>query len=268
MKGLTYTSSWGVMREGFSEFTYGFALTNEIISVNPVLSVPIFPSLVEEGRGAGYDVRLDRPGRPLFIQFKLSRLVRGRRAIEFQNNEFYAPFYRMSFRARSRSRQHDLLLDLEQQNKGGVYYFAPAFHNLAKLNECFERRTVSQNSRRVRPSDVNIPDDRQEHWLSFQTATGGDVYVHSEEGRKVEMDERPFAIVLAEQREMLSPERPLEYELETLLSWFQEMDLLRRTRELGPLETSRHLLLAHVAEAAQLVLGATLFIIQERDRKR
>lgn len=59
----------------FSEFTYGFALVNELVSNKPrTVNVPVFPSLIMEGQtGGGYDVYLDRPGRPMFLQFKLAR---------------------------------------------------------------------------------------------------------------------------------------------------------------------------------------------------
>ena len=129
----------------------------------------------------------------------------------------------------------------------------------------FERRTVARYSRRVRPSEVDIPDDRQEHWLSFQRAQGGDVDVHSEEGRKVELDERPLSEVLEEQQRLRDLERPLEYDVRSLLDWFQEMGLPDRWTRLEPLESARGLLLAHLAEAAQLTLGATLFILQKRE---
>lgn len=256
---------WRLGQEAFSEFTYGFALTNEFVSMNPPVSVPIFPSLIEEGRGAGYDVRLDLPGKPLFIQFKLSRLIRGRRAVEFQRNEFYAPFYRMTFRARARSRQHDLLVELERQNNGGVFYVAPAFHMLAQLSNHYERRTVAKNSRRVMPSEVNIPDDRQEHWLSFQRAQGGDVYIHSEGGEKIELDERPFSEVLAEQFKLVDQGKPLEATIQSILSWFRQAEVPQRVRLRPEAEAEGRMgQLARLAETAQLALGATLFILQER----
>ena len=256
---------WRLGQEGFSEFTYGFALTNELLSMCPPLSVPIFPSLIEEGRGAGYDVRMDLPGKPLFIQFKLSRLIRGRRAVEFQDNEFYAPFYRMAFRSRFRSRQHDLLMDLEQQNGGGVYYIAPAFHMLAQLNNYFEARTIAINSRSVRPSEVNVPDDRQEHWLSFQRAQGGDAYVHSEEGRKIELDERPFSIVLAEQIGLIDRRRTLAEALQIISAWFSEMEITTAARLAEHRGDARMATLMHLAEAAQMFLGTTLLVLQERE---
>jgi hypothetical protein len=48
-----------------SEFSYGFALTQELISAAdpPVRAAPILPSLIKEGRTAGgYDAHLDIPG--------------------------------------------------------------------------------------------------------------------------------------------------------------------------------------------------------------
>ena len=64
------------MTPEFSEFTYGFALTNEILSWESLRTVPIFPSLIEEGKkGGGYDVRIDIPAVPLFLQFKRARVL-------------------------------------------------------------------------------------------------------------------------------------------------------------------------------------------------
>ena len=65
----------------FSEFSYGYCLTEDLIVGQGTLltAAPVFPSLVEEGQpGFGYDVRLNRPGTPLFLQFKLvHQMVRG-----------------------------------------------------------------------------------------------------------------------------------------------------------------------------------------------
>jgi len=261
--------SWRSRGEGFSEFTYGFALTNELVNVGnpPILSAPIFPSLIAEGRAGGYDVMLDRPGKPIFIQFKLSRLIRGRRAMEFQRREFWTPFYRMAFRARARSWQHELLVDLESQNGGGVFYIAPAFHLLSQLNAHYERRQIVMNSRRVRPSEANIPDDQREHWLSFQRASGGDVFLHSEEGGRVELDERPFADVIAEQLRSIDRRRPLVEVLQSVSAWFREMEMPQLGRM--PIERSdaTPAVLIHVAETSQLALGCTVFFLQERERR-
>jgi len=258
--------SWKVAGEAFSEFTYAFALTNELVSIGnpPILSVPIFPSLVEEGRGAGYDVKLDRPGKPIFIQFKLSRLIRGRRAIEFRSREFWAPFYRMAIRQRRRSRQHEMLIELEQQNSGGVYYYAPAFHTLADLNRYYERREVEARSRRVKPSELWVPEDDREHWLSFQDPRGGFTALHSEESIPIELDNRPTELVLREHLKLLPEELALGHVLESLSRWMLESQLYSFEEFEPSVPAGRRSPLNVVALTAQLAFGCTLFVLQER----
>jgi len=58
----------------FSEFTFGYALTDNLVNrvLSGVRGVPLFPSLNEEGQAdVGYDVKIPRFSRPLFLQFKL-----------------------------------------------------------------------------------------------------------------------------------------------------------------------------------------------------
>ncbi len=59
------------MKPNISEFSYGYALTSELVRLFGIKGVgaPVFPSLREEGN-LGYDVQI--PGLPLFLQFKLS----------------------------------------------------------------------------------------------------------------------------------------------------------------------------------------------------
>ncbi len=155
---------WGrrsAINDTFSEFTYAFALVNELITLGkpPIVSVPVFPSLVQEGRASGgYDVKFDRPGRPLFLQFKLAKQIRGRRAREFQQRIFRRSFYRMYIRPKRSSRQHELLLELEQTNRGSVFYCAPAFHTLWELNNFYERRRIVDYSRFVLIEDLKQSD--------------------------------------------------------------------------------------------------------------
>jgi hypothetical protein len=97
-----------------SEFSYGFALTNELVGWAPLRAAPIFPNLVEEGRiGGGYDVRLDMPGVPMFLQFKRSDCMTTRNAKEIQNGaNLSTPFYRFRLMDGATSDQHRLLLRL------------------------------------------------------------------------------------------------------------------------------------------------------------
>jgi len=67
------------MTPDISEFSYGFALTHELIALagEPLRAAPIFPSLIEEGRaGGGYDVHRS-------YKFSLLTIGRGIDAAEF-----------------------------------------------------------------------------------------------------------------------------------------------------------------------------------------
>jgi hypothetical protein len=207
----------------FSEFTYGFALVNELVSANPrIVNVPVFPSLIMEGQtGGGYDVYLDKPGRPMFLQFKLARYIKGHRAKEFQERKFRKPFYRMSIRSKEASQQHELLLALEQQTKAAVYYCAPAFHTLGQLNTLYNTQRVERQSRFVRPSELPPIQDNDKHWLSFQRARGGTTAFYSEEGKHLELDDRPIQERLAADLEW-AKEVPLGETINTLVRWLEE----------------------------------------------
>lgn len=169
------------MRSGISEFSYGYAITEALVRDNGTLitAAPVFPSLIEEGRsGGGYDLKLDLPGLPLFIQFKLSEYMTGRtNTPEIRDALFSGRFYRMHLRPLRRSDQHNLLLDLES---GGneVYYVAPLFHELNELNSCYLNKQVLQNSVFFRPSDIGSLPDNDEHHVSFQAS--GNAYLCSQ----------------------------------------------------------------------------------------
>lgn len=75
------------MKPNISEFSYGYALTEELIRSMPqqLSAAPTFPSLIEEDRpGGGYDVKLQYPFMPIFLQFKLSDHVKRRIARKFK----------------------------------------------------------------------------------------------------------------------------------------------------------------------------------------
>src|SRR5438046_2003272 len=97
----------------FSEFTFGYCVTEDLAvwQGTPLTAAPVFPSLLQEGQpGFGYDVLLQRPGAPLFLQFKLvEQMVRGT-ANEAQRGHFSVPFYRMQLRPRKISDQHESLI--------------------------------------------------------------------------------------------------------------------------------------------------------------
>src|SRR5258708_12819379 len=139
------------MKPNISEFSYGFVLTYELVqSAGSGLSAaPVFPSLISEGQpGGGWDVRLDRPGVPLFLQFKLSDYMTGAACRE-RKGGFNLPCYRMNLR-RPPSRQHEMLLDLEA-TAAEAYYVAPPFHQAEHLNDPSLNEPLRPPSLSIRP---------------------------------------------------------------------------------------------------------------------
>ncbi|MEK7949541.1 hypothetical protein [Luteolibacter soli] len=158
------------MKPDISEFSYGFALTDELIHWHGLnlTAAPVFPSLFQEGQpGGGYDVRLDRPGMPLFIQFKLSHKMKRRSAVEAKRGLLKVPFYRMHLRPARHSSQHEMLIDLEQLGQE-VYYSAPAFHTPQELNEAYLKHEVKIKSLWIKPSVIGALPDDGEHHVAFR----------------------------------------------------------------------------------------------------
>src|SRR5215472_9386227 len=101
------------MKPNISEFSYGYAVVDELIHWlgTPVKAAPVFPSLYQEGQdGGGWDVKLDRGGIPLFLQFKRSDGMKARSATEWRNESYSNPYYRMYLRKRNHSIKHEMLL--------------------------------------------------------------------------------------------------------------------------------------------------------------
>ena len=156
------------MKPDLSEFSYGFALTSELIQSFKLQSIgaPVFPSLTDEGKpGGGFDVKL--PGVPVFLQFKLSDYLKTARALDFAG--FGGPYYRFKLRALKHSKQHELLRALEL--KGNlVLYCAPRFHTSSELNKAFVSLTMCASSVFVKPSSIGILPSDKEHSVSFGSA--------------------------------------------------------------------------------------------------
>ncbi len=158
------------MKPNISEFSYGYAVTDELIHWHdfPITATPVFPSLYQEGQlGGGYDVKLPLYGLPLFLQFKLSdHMIRGS-AREAQAGLLSVPYYRMHLRPRRHSAQHEMLLDLEKSGGEAVFYVAPAFHQSSELDHAYRHHEVGARSMWLRPSCIGqLPDD-DDHYVAF-----------------------------------------------------------------------------------------------------
>ena len=163
------------MKAEFSEFTYGFSLVNELTKTLPCIAVPIFPSLPEEGKeGGGYDVKLllSKKGKILNLQFKLSDWMKAPSAREYKipGHSLSLPYYRFEITNERISKQHSLLLSLENIEPL-TFYAAPAFHLNDEINSHWDSDSVTQNSVFVKPSSIRALPDPNPHRVCFDTAS-------------------------------------------------------------------------------------------------
>lgn len=191
------------MTPNISEFSYGYALTEELIQSHGtiVTAAPYFPTLRAEGQ-LGYDIRLDRPGFPLFLQFKLSHNMIRNSALEIHRHGLFrrdTKFYRMYLR-KPPSDQHQLLMNLEASGNE-VYYVAPAFGEPDELDDAYLNHHVRNRSVFIRPSWVGPLPDNREHWVSFLIS--GPRFLLSEEPQPLK-DDIEFAAFASDIKEALS----------------------------------------------------------------
>ncbi len=161
------------MHPDFSEFSYGYAVTEEIVTANNAILVaaPLFPSLYQEGKvGGGYDVKLPMKGIPVFLQFKLSYCLERKNAKEYPTPIANLPYFRMHLRPRNHSDQHQLLIDLESTGES-VFYIAPEFHLPTELNKFYLSKTVVSNSAAFSPLDLGPLYDDDKHYVVFERGT-------------------------------------------------------------------------------------------------
>ena len=260
------------MKPNISEFSYGYALTDELRHWHnlPITASPIFPSLYREGQpGGGYDVRLERGGLPLFLQFKLSDwMVRGT-AREARTGQMLAPYYRMHLRPRRHSAQQEMLLNLENDGHE-VYYVAPVFHEPSELNDAYREREVVARSIWMRPSYIGPLQDDDDHYVAFYNPRQSPVFCS--EPRKIDFpvdfnsfSERTTA-ELKERGEIALQSHNLRHLAETLQT------IALKKLEIQPQETSQRVEemkrrnpIEQIAFFAQIFLNAQFYVVQHRD---
>ena len=149
----------------FSEFSYGFAFTDERLRNRLVHVAPVFPTLRQEN-ALGYDVKIASFG---FIQFKRPETLVGNRSRERSLN-MRGDIYRMHLN----NHQHRLLLRLSRRNKrfrgARVYYACPSFFTVQTLNSSYKRRTILDSSLFIEASCIGqLPPGR--HHVSYNDYT-------------------------------------------------------------------------------------------------
>jgi hypothetical protein len=155
------------MKSGISEFSFGYAVTEEIVRQqrHVMVGAPVFPSLYDEGRpGGGYDLLLQRVGFPLMLQFKLTQKMVKKSAMEIKTHRLSAPpFYRIQLMPTKLSEQHNMLLSLDD-GFNEVYYAAPLFSTQNELNDYYTANTVLENCIFIKPNTIGpLPDDDDHH---------------------------------------------------------------------------------------------------------
>jgi hypothetical protein len=277
------------MTPEISEFSYGFALTNEMVAWAPITAAPLFPSLIEEGNaGGGYDVKLDMPEVPLYLQFKRADCLTTRNAKEIKNHglKISLPFYRFKITESGKSDQHELLLALDD-GSCLVFYVAPRFHEIAEINDAWVSNSVATRSIFVTPSEISTLDSDSHHiaydqrraWLcsepeeiEFFTSQ----QLISAVTARIESDPRPFRqklselthnLAAAEQRartrieERAQAKRPLA--LHEVPERFDRREPRIPARAPRPLsETERQL--REASDMAARLFDAQLVIVQPR----
>lgn len=154
-----------------SEFSYGFALTNELVGWMALSTAPVFPSLIEEGKeGGGYDVKLDQPGVPLYLQFKRADYMTRSSASEIKHHglPLSVPFYRFPITHKNKSFQHTSLVELDD-GSNLVFYVAPRFHLISEINQAWQAQDVAARSIFVAPRTIGLIHDDDRHHVSYDT---------------------------------------------------------------------------------------------------
>ena len=172
------------MKAAFSEFSYGFGFTHELVSrQHQNATAPKFLSLREEGQ-RGYDVHVAYHGIPLFFQFKLSDYLKG------ANSKYWTshldPYYRFSVTRLRISDQHNRLKDLVQQGETHVYYAAPLFHTDPEFHRHFKTSAIVSQSLCLPVSNLQSLTDDEQHHVSFHSLQ--DPIWHSDEEEIIKGD--------------------------------------------------------------------------------
>lgn len=159
------------MKLDYTEFSFGYAFTENLIrsTSSGAGTAPVFPNLRQEAR-AGYDVHINLPGFPLYLQYKLPDLMvryTAKEILRYDLPGLHLPFFRMYLMQRNQSDQHETLIELEESFPGSVYYVAPCMMDIDHFNDMYISANVHQCSVFFSPNEIgHLPDDRQ-HSIAY-----------------------------------------------------------------------------------------------------
>ena len=155
------------MKCEFSESSYAFSLVSELIQtgeLGSIVAAPFAPSTYKEGT-KGYDIKLSRKGKPLFLQFKIPDYIVQKRSSS--TSPYPSPFFRIKMWNRQVSDQHNVLKKLSDANPATVFYVAPAFHELVEFNSLFMSSSISKNSAFFSLNNLPFIKDYDDHHIYY-----------------------------------------------------------------------------------------------------
>lgn len=159
------------MESDISEFSFGFAVVNEICQKLPKLgfsasAAPFFPNLRQE-KLRPYDVKIPTRGVPLFLQFKRSdKMFRRMKAKADEWDLYKTPYFRVNLYKRFHSDQHKNLQELAKKELY-VCYVSPLFFKPFEFDQAYSNQQVVNESIFVHVNRLPpLPDD-QTHYFTF-----------------------------------------------------------------------------------------------------
>jgi hypothetical protein len=178
----------------FSELTFGYAFLREFERLYTRGGIfPAAPDFISQAAEAtlGYDVSVLNGGSPVFFQFKRSFVVRSYRATEFYQPGAFAspPLYRMNLMKKNAYSQHKALRALEATGES-VLYVTSQVPTPAELSDAFvNQHVLDRASALFSPTDINLPDEHEQHWVSFE-ADADHGYIYSKKGTRFDREIR------------------------------------------------------------------------------
>ncbi|MDX0871182.1 hypothetical protein GOE00_31900 [Sinorhizobium medicae] len=164
------------MKVGYTEFSYGYAFTENLIRSHPTgaTGAPVFPNLVQEAK-LGYDVQIQLPAVPLFFQFKLPDRMKKGTAFELSTGScpgLTTPFYRIGLMRNDLSKQHAHLIELEKKHPTCVFYAASCLADVHAFNSSYGLGRVFQDTAFFSPGDIGPLPDNKQHTIAYRSDLG------------------------------------------------------------------------------------------------
>jgi hypothetical protein len=244
----------------FTELTFGYAYLRELErKYAPGGTFPLAPDFISQNVEAekGYDVEVTLDGAvPLFLQLKRSMVLTRSTAREIVDGSFSAPrVYRMNLHKKGGYRQHKALRALEADHHE-VQYVTSQIFTRAEFHHAFTNNClVAHASAHFLPSEINLPDETQNHHVSFK-AEDHFGYIYSTEPKKFERSissSETWIPRLREKRRSLKENVvALERAVEVMSKQLPQYDSIRRLLKDKPIEQQASIL-AYTNLNAQLI---------------